>query len=205
MGFDNSVSGRRRCSGDPRQRRWHPTTPEMKGEGEVWAIRRREGGTEGAHRRGRLAVALYAILVRWWLSDLGGWVRELGVSSSTKKRGVGKTGQRRSPSSLKGIMVGRICEGGGTQRGWGGAWRSLGDSSQLATARSWRAWVTPLRWAWDRGGGVAAGWAPGYSLRRRRFDLIQIRIQTKSNSIQIIPNFVRPKKDLPKIEQFEIK
>jgi hypothetical protein len=35
--------------------------------------------------------------------------------------------------------------------------------------------------------------------------LIQIQIQTKSNSIQIIPNFDWPKKDLPGLKQFEIK
>jgi hypothetical protein len=38
---------------------------------------------------------------------------------------------------------------------------------------------------------------PYYSPTRRQFDLIQIGIQTKSNSIQIIPNFDRPKKELP--------
>jgi hypothetical protein len=44
-----------------------PAAPEGRGEGEAWAIQGREGDTDGAHRRGRLAVALHVIPAWRWL------------------------------------------------------------------------------------------------------------------------------------------
>jgi hypothetical protein len=46
---------------------------------------------------------------------------------------------------------------------------------------------------------------PCYSPERRRFDLIQIQIQTKSNSIQLVSSFDQSKKELSEIKKFKIK
>jgi hypothetical protein len=100
---------------------------------------------EGAHRKGWLAAALYAIPVQRG--------RRQPVDSGPKPVGAG------------------------------------GASSLSAR--------------WGRWGGCRVG--PLLRSQRRRFDFIQIRIQTKSNSIQIIPNFDWPKKDLPEIEKVQIK
>jgi hypothetical protein len=46
-----------------------PAALEGRGESEARTIQGREGGVDGAHRRGCLAAALHMILARLWLSN----------------------------------------------------------------------------------------------------------------------------------------
>jgi hypothetical protein len=86
-----------------------PAAPEGRGEGEAWAIQGREGDMDGAHRRGRLAVALHVISAwRWLYGDprrmrckRGAWGCRVDVWRRRKGRGEENLARRRS-ALLKG-------------------------------------------------------------------------------------------------------
>jgi hypothetical protein len=52
----------------------------------------------------------------------------------------------------------------------------------------------------NMGGGIADEWSQGHY-----DEVAAVDFDSNSNSIQIIPNFDRSKKDLPELEKFEIK
>jgi hypothetical protein len=57
----------------------------------------------------------------------------------------------------------------------------------------------------NKGWGAADEWAQAPQSRAARFNWIRIQTQRNSNTIQIISNFDRFKKDLPELKNFEIK
>jgi hypothetical protein len=132
-----------------------PAAPEGRGESEAQAIRGREGGADGAHRRGRLAAVPRTIPVLQWLSGDGRYAKgeHGGCRMALWRRrighGEGKLGLSDGRCFLK--EVARLSSDGGVQ------WRChmVGvREGPIAT------WAAAAGWQEPRSGGHGRAMTP---------------------------------------------